>query len=283
MKTNVTSTSFSVSKRIKVATVWCALSFLLGNCYFNPAVNSLLDPKEAEKNSPASFLALAAGGGSGPSLATALIAGQLKDASDNGIAGASLDVSGTNSSTREMFIVSTSVKTDSLGKFVLFLRSGNTSFQVTDSNGNPLGGFTLSVADNNQSATFQSDASATFTVTLISVIPSEGITTTGGGGGDTTPPTLVSSNPANGSNTHLHYDPITLTFSEDITSANINSAISFTPVISFSASISGSVVTINATMSSKQAYTIDINSGITDLAGNPLSPTTVNFITTMPP
>lgn len=116
--------------------------------------------------------------------------------------------------------------------------------------------------------------------------PDIGYAEFGGGGGDLTPPTVLSTNPISGAtNVPISINP-TLTFSEALSPATVNT-VSVTIKIGITAvpctvSYSSNVITIIpvAPLINSTTYTINVSTSVTDVSGNALVvPYTYNFTT----
>lgn len=111
------------SPKFSVLLILSLLWFLLGNCYFNPLVNGLLDPKVEETDSSA-LLGLAGGG----QAVTVSITGQIKRL---GTPLVSTDVSILNPSFSPKD-TTTSSTTNSAGRFYLNIQTGLATLQFKD-------------------------------------------------------------------------------------------------------------------------------------------------------
>ncbi|BDA77549.1 hypothetical protein LPTSP3_g04790 [Leptospira kobayashii] len=161
------------------------------NCYFNPAIQSVLNPTTSESNSSGA-LALLAGGGSSVSTAdtsaTLQVLGQLKS-SGVSVANATLSLGSTSSSVKDVVAVSTTATTNAIGKFLLKLRPGTYTISVTSSAGVSLGSFSLVV---NGTTVTQGSDSGTFTLLGLTTYTLDQTVTL------TTEFTVVSSSPVDG-------------------------------------------------------------------------------------
>lgn len=97
------------------------LWMVLGNCYFNPVVNGLLNPVEEESNN--SFLSLLGFAGETP----ALITGQIRD--PNGVALSNLVLQTGLTYSQEKNTTPT-FTTDTSGRFYIPYQTGSISFTV---------------------------------------------------------------------------------------------------------------------------------------------------------
>lgn len=93
---------------------------------------------------------------------------------------------------------------------------------------------------------------------------------------DTTPPEVVATSPADGAGSAAPDVSITATFSEDIDSGSLSGAVSLTGpggAVGFSTGVQGTslVITPEGTLQDGTAYTVNLGTGITDLAGNALA------------
>lgn len=252
-----------------------AFVFLIStvNCYFNPLVNELLNPKVEETDSSA-LLGLA--GGIGDQSVLVNISGQIKKA---GIALGNVEIkvmdpsfsgkSQTNSST-----------TNSAGRFYLSISMGFQSLQFSDSGTivnillqvTPFSATVLSV--DNSAYQIQSldvynlDTEAPVYLELVSSVPYDGLLIDNG-------------------NFSLLSGGFAFTFSEDIEMPSnqtlwvaenfiVNPAITL-----LSPSISKNNVQIminNGTITAFTPYTISLNSGIKSVTGKIVKPITIQFV-----
>ncbi|WP_411823796.1 Ig-like domain-containing protein [Leptospira sp. 'Mane'] len=168
-----------------------AVSILFySNCYFNPAIQSVINPATSESGG-AGALALLAGGGSSVSAdtsATLQVLGQLKISSGS-VANASLSLGSVSSSAKDTVAVTTTTTTNAIGKFLLKLRPGTYTINVTSSGGASLGSFSLVVTS---SSATQVVPDATFTVLGLTTYTIDQTVAL------TTDFTLVSTSPADG-------------------------------------------------------------------------------------
>ncbi|TGN08693.1 Ig-like domain-containing protein [Leptospira ilyithenensis] len=161
------------------------------NCYFNPAIQSVFNPATSE-SSGAGALALLAGSGSSASTtdtgATLQVLGQLKS-SGSSVTNATLSLGSVSSSAKDTVAVSTTATTNGIGKFLLKLRPGTYTINVTSSGGVSLGSFTLVVSG---TTVTQGSDSGTFTVLGLTTYTLDETVAL------TTEFTLVSTNPVEG-------------------------------------------------------------------------------------
>lgn len=114
------------------------LWMVLGNCYFNPAVQLVVNPEITEENNPAALLGVAS------ILAapkTVQITGQIVDANGVAAVGATLSVI---SRTNQLDGLTNTMLLNEGGRFYLILSTGETTIRV-DQSGSELFRFTISI------------------------------------------------------------------------------------------------------------------------------------------
>ncbi len=119
------------------------------NCYLNPLLQEMLNPKETKSNSSLGLLVLALPRSSASTNtdATLQIQGQLKTTTSQTLANPTLTIASISSAHR--VTVSTSVTGNGSGKFLLKLRKGVITINVFNSTGTNLGSFILTIGDGN--------------------------------------------------------------------------------------------------------------------------------------
>ncbi len=143
-----------------------AFLFLQINCYLNPLLQEILNPKETKSNSKLGLLVLALPRSSASTTnidATLQVQGQLKTLTSQTIANPTLSIASISASSRGI-AVSTSVTGNGSGKFLLKLRKGTITINVFNSSGVSLGSFILTIGDGN-SITLTTVSGANFLVT----------------------------------------------------------------------------------------------------------------------
>ncbi|WP_411823782.1 Ig-like domain-containing protein [Leptospira sp. 'Mane'] len=288
MNTLIAKTSFIFRPLIHISCV-LAISFI-SNCYFNPAIQSIVNPVET-KSSSGLLAVLGLGGGTSSSLgeATLRVSGQLKSDGLNLING-NLTVSYGGSSSLKGVAVSATTTTNSVGKFVLSLKPGTPKISVSDSNGADLGSFTLNVPTEGEVTQKSSDPSLalsglkTYTLTETPDLTTDDTASSGGASSFQ----LVSSIPANGAtgvalsggNAYVE-----LTFNNKVDPSTINTEI--LTVLSNGSAWSASnaylsesdakILNIVIVASKLMTYSITIPNTVKDIDGNFLTQTTIGF------
>ncbi|TGL35708.1 carboxypeptidase-like regulatory domain-containing protein [Leptospira perdikensis] len=250
------------------------LSFsLFQNCYFNPIVNGILNPKVEEADTSA-LLGLA--GGFGSQAVTVSITGQIKKL---GTAFANTEVSLINPSFTSKNNANSST-TDSAGRFSLNVPTGSATLQFSDA-GTPVN-IQIEVSQTAAKILFIDNTNFTIQNLDVYVLGVE-------------PPVyleLISSIPYDGLLIDdSNYSTITMggfkfKFSEDLeypSNQSVWLAENFitNPTIGFEfPSISKSDVTIvlSSSLSPLTPYTITLNSGIKTVAGKSIKQTTIQFL-----
>jgi hypothetical protein len=125
------------------------------NCYLNPLLQEILNPKENKSTSSLGLLVLALPRSSeAPSSAstntdaTLQVQGQLKTLTSQTIANPTLTIGSISTAFRGV-AVSTSVTGNGSGKFLLKLRKGTITINVFNSSGVSLGSFILTIGNGN--------------------------------------------------------------------------------------------------------------------------------------
>ena len=268
------------------------LSFVLPfvGCYYNPFVNQLLVPEEAKDSSSSlGLLALSPTAPSTSNDATMQVEGQIKSTNGSNLANPTLTLATSSSLRAEA--VSTTYRANANGRFLLKLRPGVFIFNVTSSAGTSLGTITLTVSSTNTvSSVISSDAQ----FQVASLVSHELGATVTLAETETVPPTITSTTPANGATgvtvftnsgmgNRLQTD-FTAYFSESIdqstlTGANITISPSAPPSLEFTPSSNSVFVAIHTNVGGNTLYTLTFGNGIRDLAGNALSPVSIQFTT----
>jgi len=261
-----------------------AVSILFySNCYFNPAIQSVINPATSESGG-AGALALLAGGGSSIAGASFQVSGQLKSNNTN-LTNANLTVVSSGATSVRFTPISTSTTTNGIGKFLLQLPVGKTIVSVSSSGVNTTN-FELSISSDGV-ATLSSNATP-FTISSLSSHPLGTVVdlTTE----EITSPTffLVSSIPANGTtnaivNQNFQTD-VTLVFNKtiDITTITTGSVTTASgPTITvFGGQQNGTTALFRMnTVFVNTVYSFSLSSAIKDLDGNSLTPQTITFTT----
>ncbi len=112
--------------------------------------------------------------------------------------------------------------------------------------------------------------SASGTVTVTVTPPSSTPTPTPTPTPDTTSPTVTSTNPAGNATGVAHPTPVTITFSENIDCSTVTPAtVTITPTVTWNlTSCTGNTVIFNGATLASTLYTINVGTGVKDLAGN---------------
>lgn len=118
-----------MNRNLNLPTILSFLSLwmILGNCYFNPAVQLVVNPEITKDNNPAAILGIASVL-SGPR--TVQITGQIVDANGIAVVGGTLTVL---SRTIQLDGLSNTVPLNEGGRFYLVLSTGETSIRVDQS------------------------------------------------------------------------------------------------------------------------------------------------------
>ncbi|EOQ90226.1 carboxypeptidase regulatory-like domain protein [Leptospira yanagawae serovar Saopaulo str. Sao Paulo = ATCC 700523] len=140
-------------KRILLNAIILFFSLTLSHCYFNPVVNSLLNPAETEDNSILPGLSLLSNSSAPFAIS---LTGQIRNENGSTVTDALLTVT---SRTNEMDGLDASATTDEGGRFFIRLSSGNTTFSVTQE-GSPYFTFTLRVNSPNDIQVFEIDGNS---------------------------------------------------------------------------------------------------------------------------
>lgn len=244
---------------------------LFSNCYYNPLVNSILNPDVKEENTSA-LLGLT-GGFSNQSIAVS-ITGQIKRLGAP-VSDAGLQLLGSSLSAQTKATTST---TNTFGRFYLVVSTGPVNLQLTD---------------NSTIVNIQLVATPT-SLTVISIDHSEyKISNLEVYDMGVEPPTyleLLFSIPYDGmlvdsNNVNLFGENLTFTFSEDL---DMPEVLSTWAIENFS--ISPSIIVSTASISKSDAliylsnefeaytnYTLTLNSGIKSISGKSIKPTTIQF------
>ena len=98
---------------------------------------------------------------------------------------------------------------------------------------------------------------------------------------DTTSPTVSSTIPANGDIGVAHPTPVTITFSENIDCSTVTSAtVTITPSVTWNlTSCTGNTVVFNGATLANTSYTVNVGTGVKDLAGNVAVASVFSFTT----
>ncbi|TGK81428.1 hypothetical protein EHQ24_08905 [Leptospira noumeaensis] len=240
------------------------------NCYFNPVVNGILNPKVEESDSSA-LLGLA--GGLGGSASTVSITGQIKKL---GVSLVGVDVSlGTPLFSSKNTISST---TNTAGRFYLDIPTGSATLQFSD--GGTLVTIQLMVTPIGATVGFINNSSYSVQNLDVYVLGSE-------------PPVyleLLSSMPFDGAviNSSNYYDFVPdgrflFTFSEEVDyEASSSASFIINPSLdelTIDFSKENVYILPSFSLSPNQFYTITLNSGIKSLTGKSNRPTTIQFMT----
>ncbi|BDA77556.1 hypothetical protein LPTSP3_g04860 [Leptospira kobayashii] len=286
MNASIVKTFFAF--RLLTYISWVLTIAFVSNCYFNPAIQSIINPLES-KSSSAGVLALLGGGAntSSSNIATLQVGGQLKSDGLNLVNG-NLTVSYGSSSVRGVS-VSTSTTTNSVGRFILSLKPGTPKISVTDANGNDLGSFELNVPAEGDITEKSNSSSLTISSLKRYTIEETPDLTNDDSSDSSVAFSLSSSTPASGEELTAAAVPsttVTLNFSQSVDSSTISAstiqAINVTvPKMTLtlgSFSTNGTVVTFQlGNLLGGSPFLISLSSSIKSKSGSSLPVTTIPF------
>ncbi|WP_039937487.1 Ig-like domain-containing protein [Leptospira terpstrae] len=262
-----------MNRNLSIPTLLSFLSLwmILGNCYFNPIVNGLLNPVE-EKSSNVSLglLGLAQG------TSNLLMTGQIRDPNGVALSGLVLQIGSTLAQTKS---VTSPYRTDAGGRFYLPYQSGSFPFTVYRDE-LYFFEFTLTVGNPTDITYSTFGAPPGLEITGLGTINANDIANFF---------ELVDSSPKHNAIVASYFSEYVFTFSEPPISALetgplvtewISQNISISPTGSFDnfMSVSGNTLTIAPmSMSGMTIYELTLKPGILSATGKPLTQRTIRF------